>query len=60
MGNVAHLLNPRTREFATTVERHQQIGRIAHLTAIHEECAAQWQAVAVKSRAIAFSSEYWK
>jgi len=43
MGNVAHLLDPRTRECATTVEgsagvppaatRHQQMGRIAHLTA---------------------------
>jgi len=44
MGNVAHLLYPRTRERATTVEgsagvppaatRHQQMGRIAHLSAL--------------------------
>jgi len=44
MGNVAHLLNPRTRERATTVEgsagvppaatRHQQMGIIAHLTTL--------------------------
>jgi len=38
MGNVAHLLNPRTREYATMVERHQPMGRIAHLTAFKKTC----------------------
>jgi len=33
MGNVAHLLNLRTRECTTMVEGHQQMGRIAHRTA---------------------------
>ena len=31
-GNPAHLLNPHTRERATTVARRKQMGRIAHLT----------------------------
>ena len=34
MGNVAHLLNPHIRERVTAVERHQQMGRIAHLTGL--------------------------
>jgi len=34
MGNVAHLLNARTREYATMAEMHQQICRIAHFTAL--------------------------
>jgi len=44
MGNDAHLLTPCTRECATTAEgsvgvppaaiRYQQMGRIAHLTAL--------------------------